>query len=83
MQHFRRASLLAAGERAGLSNRSIETESIDRHVEGELSNWLRRRALVPRRLTLALGLTTPLASYLARRSMAEGCGEAFIAIFEK
>ncbi len=81
LHHFRRGSLQAASERAGLSLRSVETESIGRHVQGELCRWLRRYALVPMRLTLGLGLTAPLANSLARRSHVDDRGEALVATF--
>ncbi len=57
---------------------AIETESIPECVEHELVMWLRRRLMIPGRLTLKTGAMRPLAAYLANKGNASGRGEAFV-----
>lgn len=79
LHHFTAESLGQAARRAGLEVVSIGSESLPEHVEAELAGWLRRRAKVPLRLTMATHLTRPLARSLARRGNASGRGEALVA----
>jgi 2-polyprenyl-3-methyl-5-hydroxy-6-metoxy-1,4-benzoquinol methylase len=79
LHQFHEGSLRKVAERAGLTASSIETESLLEFVEPELARLLRRRALVPMRLTLKTRLTRPLAAYLTKRGNATRRGEALIA----
>jgi SAM-dependent methyltransferase len=79
LQHFTPDSLERAARRAGLAVTAVETESLPAHVELELATWLRRRLLVPKRLTLATRVTWPVATFLSRQGNATGRGEAIVA----
>jgi SAM-dependent methyltransferase len=79
LQHFRESSIRRAAARAGLLVSDLETESLPEHVEGELVGWLRRRLMIPARLTQRSHATFPLATYLANRGNASGRGESIVA----
>ena len=79
VQHFSPNSLRAAADRAGLAVGLIETESFPEHVEGELTNWLRRRFLVPGRLTKRTGVLRGISAHLARKGEATHRGESIVA----
>lgn len=79
VQHFSPNSLRAAAVRAGLAVGLIETESLPEHVEGELSNWLRRRFLVPGRLTMRTGVLRGISAHLARKGETTHRGESIVA----
>ncbi len=79
VQHFSPTSLRIAADRAGLAVGLIETESFPEHVEGELTNWLRRRFLVPGRLTKRTGFLRGISAHLARKGEATLRGESIVA----
>jgi SAM-dependent methyltransferase len=79
VQHFTPNSLHAAAVRAGLTVGLIETESFPEHVEGELTNWLRRRFLVPGRLTSRTRVLRGISARLARKGEATHRGESVVA----
>ena len=76
LHHFRAASIRLVAARAGLKVVQLDTESFPEHIELDLANLLRRRALVPARFTLGARLNRPLARYLARKGSTTGRGEA-------
>ena len=76
LHHFRAASIRLAAARAGLKVVQLDTESFPEHIELDLANFLRRRALVPARFTLGARFNRPLARYLARKGSTTGRGEA-------
>jgi 2-polyprenyl-3-methyl-5-hydroxy-6-metoxy-1,4-benzoquinol methylase len=76
LHHFRAEPIRRAVERAGLHVVRIHTESFPEHIELDLAMNLRRRCLVPARITLKTGLVRPLARYLATKGSANGHGEA-------
>jgi 2-polyprenyl-3-methyl-5-hydroxy-6-metoxy-1,4-benzoquinol methylase len=78
LQHFNPVSLRTAVERAGFKVTRLTTEALDWAVESELTYWLRRRFLVPQRLTKSLGLVRGLSRRLARKANATGRGEAVL-----
>ncbi len=79
VQHFTPKSLRVAAVRAGLTVGLIETESFPEHVEGELTNWLRRRFLVPGRLTKRTGFLRGISAHLARKGETTHRGESIVA----
>jgi SAM-dependent methyltransferase len=79
LHHFTAGSLEQTARRAGLAVAALETESLPVHVEGELATWLRRRFLLPARLTLATRVAWPAAVVLSRQGNATGRGEAIVA----
>jgi 2-polyprenyl-3-methyl-5-hydroxy-6-metoxy-1,4-benzoquinol methylase len=83
LHQFTAETLRRVGERAGFRVEEITSESICRFVEGELAQWLRTRAFVPKRLTLKTRVAYPLAAYVTRRANATGRGDALVAHFRK
>ena len=83
LHYFRPASLRSAAGCADLRIKSIETESLVEHVEGELAKWLRIKFYVPRRLTLRTRVLRPLVAHLASVGNRSGRGEAIVARMEK
>jgi 2-polyprenyl-3-methyl-5-hydroxy-6-metoxy-1,4-benzoquinol methylase len=79
LHHFSQSSIRNVAERARLQVTAIETESLAEHLEGELATWLRRRLMVPVRLTLKTHATRPVAAYLAKKGIASGRGESIVA----
>jgi predicted SAM-dependent methyltransferase len=79
VQHFTPNSLRDAAVRAGLTVGMIETESFPEHVEGELTNWLRRRFFVPGRLTTRTRVLRGISARLARKGEATHRGESVVA----
>ena len=59
LHHFCESSIRSVAARAGLTITAFETESLPEHVELELVMWLRRRLMVPARLTLKTGVCAP------------------------
>ena len=78
LHHFCQSSIKTVAARAGLTVAAMETESLPEHVEFELAIWLRRRLMVPARLTLKSGLIRPMAVYLADKGNASGRGESIV-----
>jgi hypothetical protein len=61
----------------------LETESLVEHVEGELVGWLRRRMLIPGRLTRATKVARPVAAKIADVGNKSARGEAIVARMEQ
>jgi hypothetical protein len=80
--HFTNRTLRLVGQRAGLRCAQIFTESLVHSVEMELCAWLRRTFLAPRRITHALRVFYPVASFLVARAHATGRGDALVAHFK-
>jgi SAM-dependent methyltransferase len=78
LQHFTPASIRMIAESAGFTVESMLTDSTKEGVAGELAIWLRRRFLLPQRLTLRSGLLGLWSSRLARRGKASGRGEGML-----
>jgi SAM-dependent methyltransferase len=82
LMQFTTDSLMKAGELAGLKVRSVRTSSLPGGTATSLRQLLRRRYLIPERLTLRIGLIdTVVAPWLARKHDQESRGEAVIAEF--
>jgi 2-polyprenyl-3-methyl-5-hydroxy-6-metoxy-1,4-benzoquinol methylase len=79
LQHFSQSSMKIVAARAGFTITAMETESLPEHVEGELASWMRRRLMVPMRLTLKTGALRSLAVFLANKGNASGRGESIVA----
>jgi SAM-dependent methyltransferase len=79
VQYFSPNSLRRAAVRAGFAVGVMKTESFPEHVEGELTNWLRGRFLVPRRLTQRTGVLRRISARLARKGETTHRGEAIVA----
>ncbi len=75
-------TLRRVADRPGLTTREAGSESLPEFVEPELAKWLRRRALIPIRLTLKSRLARPLAQALTRRGNSSGRGESLVAHLE-
>lgn len=83
VMQFGKGSLEEAGRRAGLRLDSLRTYSVPRAVASSLRAWLRRRLLVPGRLTTRVGLVERAAHLLSRRMDSRATGEALIAHFRR
>ena len=76
LQHFSPTSLRLVAESAGFIVESISTNSTKEGIASELATWLRRRCLLPKRLTLGSKPISQWASRLARRGVESSRGES-------
>jgi 2-polyprenyl-3-methyl-5-hydroxy-6-metoxy-1,4-benzoquinol methylase len=84
LMQFTMKSLRLAGERAGLRLISVRTHSLPSSTAAGLREVLRRRCLIPLRVTEQVGLfNKSVGPWLARRQDAQLQGEAIIAEFAK
>jgi len=81
LHQFSAKSLREAAQRAGLSTVKMETTSMTSSTRASLQLLLRRRYLIPQRLTQQLPMDG-YAERLAHRHDLEDNGEALLAIFE-
>jgi 2-polyprenyl-3-methyl-5-hydroxy-6-metoxy-1,4-benzoquinol methylase len=81
VMQFSPASMLLAGERAGLKMRYQKTESIPKIVESSIGLYLRYKWKLPRRITQKLGILTPISRWYADRIDRQVNGEAIITEF--
>lgn len=82
LMQFTLKSLARTGELAGLKVRSMATYSLPRSTADCLRMLLRRRLLIPHKVTGRIGLIdTVIAPRLARRHDADAEGEAILAEF--
>jgi 2-polyprenyl-3-methyl-5-hydroxy-6-metoxy-1,4-benzoquinol methylase len=76
LHHFRAESIRRAASRAGLKVVDLDTESLPESIEVDFADFLRKRALIPRRVTLKSHVARPLARYLATKGSTSGRGDA-------
>jgi 2-polyprenyl-3-methyl-5-hydroxy-6-metoxy-1,4-benzoquinol methylase len=82
LMQFTMQSLSRAGQLAGLQVLSVRTYSLPASTAASLRELLRRHYLIPKRVTLRIGLIdTVVAPRLARRHDRQSRGEAIIAEF--
>jgi 2-polyprenyl-3-methyl-5-hydroxy-6-metoxy-1,4-benzoquinol methylase len=82
LMQFTMASLSRAAELAGLKVLSVRTYSLPASTAASLRELLRRRYLIPKRITQRIGLIdTVVAPWLARRHDRQLRGEAIVAEF--
>ena len=78
LHQFSAKSLAKAAELAGLSARSISTDSTGKGVAQSLQVHLRKKYLVPQRLSSRLPGMVAIGNYLAKKHDREARGEALV-----
>jgi 2-polyprenyl-3-methyl-5-hydroxy-6-metoxy-1,4-benzoquinol methylase len=82
LQQFSPGSVERAGMRAGLTPRRIYTYSLPAATAASLRHWLRKRALLPQRVSMRLGvLNNTIAKNVAEALDRKSDGEAVVAEF--